>query len=202
MEKQVKEKFTPYIEEKLINLDNGLIYHKRKAYRTKTRYDYMPDMIENKNYCIEWLSYFDCHSHKYWENYFLSDILTGKKEIPLEHHYGNSVLTFLFNMFYHFPDKDQLISNLDRWSNYYRKHVTDSLSKYSANVLAANVTLQRCGLSEAFKQEYKQHTLEEIENDNIIEDYYRLSYVIEDNYITFYTSNIYLSLPTFKLHFL
>jgi len=195
-----KEKFTPYIVEDIIELGNGIKIHKRKRYRARTVYDWMPPMIEFGNYMVEWLSSFDHFPITYWSEGYFADILTGKDVKPLDSHYGNSKLTFMLNLFVHFKTKDELLTNIERWCNYYRKHVTDTLSTYSGRVLVADVMLQRCGLSSGIKQQYFNHTLEEIESTDVRE-YYFLKYVIFDTHIVFYDNGIYPSMPSLKLHF-
>jgi Zn/Cd-binding protein ZinT len=109
-------------------------------------------------------------------------------------------MSFLFNLFAHFKTKDELIGNLEKWCNYYRKHVTDTLSGYSGNVLVAAVYLQRAGLGTNIRQEYTDHTLEEIENSNI-KEYYYLRYEIFDTHIVFYDNGMYPRMPGITLHF-
>jgi hypothetical protein len=198
----VKEKFSPYIVDDLIPLKNGLVYHKRKRYRTKTKYDWMPAKVDTENYSIEWRSCFDTHQIKDFENGYFGDILSGNKNIPLEYHYGNSATLFILNLLIHLKTKNELIANLDKWCNYYRKHVTDSLSNYSGDVLVAMVYIQRAGLGSSPRQEYFDHTLAEIESTDI-KPYYYIEYELFDDHIMFYTNGIYKkSYPAMEVSFL
>lgn len=195
-----KEKFTPYIIDDVLDMGNGILLHKRKKYRARTVYDWMPPMIEFGNYMVQWMSCFDSFPLSYWKDSYVVDLITGRDNKPLESHYGNSKMSFLFNLFAHFKTKDELIANIERWCNYYRKHVTDTLSTYSGQVLVADVMLQRCGLSSGIKQQYFNHTLAEIESTDVRE-YYFMKYEIFDTHIVFYDNGIYPNMPSIKLHF-
>jgi len=199
--KYTPPKFVPHIEERPIVHANGITEYVRKKFRARTAFDWAPPKVSFGNYAVEWTSDFDRFNKDYWsgEGYYAS-IIVREYAIPLESHYGNNPTGFLFNLLRYFPTKEELIANIDRWANYYRKHVTDTLSNYSANILGADILLQRSGLSNGIKQEYYNHTLAEIEATEI-KEYYKFSYNIFDDHIDFNLNPIYPSWTTVKVFF-
>lgn len=189
--KYTPPKFVPYIQEVLIPYSNGITEHVRKYFRTRTVYEWMAPKISFGAYTLEWTSTFDRFRPDYWkgEGYY-TKLITGETVNPLEFHYGNDGTGFLLNLLSHFKTKDELIQNIDRWANYYRKHVTDRLSGIPAAVLYADIHLQRSGLSDGIKQQYTNHTLAEIESSNV-EEYYYFKYDIFDDHIDFYLNPVY-----------
>lgn len=200
-EKYTPPKFVPYIEEVLIPHPNGITEHVRKKYRARTVFDWAPPKISFGNYSVEWTSGFDSFKKDYWKSDgYLTNLITSKEPKPLESHYGNSSETFLLNLLRHFPTKELLLANIERWANYYRKHVTDVLSNIPGEILVADITLQRAGLSNGIKQQYTHHTLDEIERSDI-KEYYKFKFVVFDDHIDFYLNPVYPSWCTMKVYF-
>lgn len=199
--KYTPPKFVPFILENPIVHANGITEYVRKKYRARTAFDWAPPKVSFGNYAVEWTSDFDRFNKEYWagEGYY-ANIIAREYAIPLESHYGNNATSFLFNLLRYFPTKEELLANIDRWANYYRKHVTDTLSNIAGNILVADIQLQRSGLSSGIKQQYHQHSLAEIEASDI-KEYYRFSYNIFDDHIDFNLNPVYPSWITVKVFF-
>lgn len=199
-----KAKFIPYTETTLVDNHNGITSILREHYRTKTIHSRLTNKIAFLDWQFEFLSPFDTFSPDFWKsnNSELSRLLSGELDKPLDSHYGNYALGFIFNLLVKFPEKSLLLENIDRWANYYRKHVTDKVSTMSAKDLHTDVFVQRLGIRSKSHQtqQYFHHSLQEIESSNIPE-YYYFRYEVSKDCITFYTNAIYSNLPTYKLFF-
>lgn len=199
--KYTPPKFVPYIEERPIVHLNGITEYVRKKFRARTAFDWAPPKISFGNFAVEWTSDFDRFDINYWKGEgYLAKILVGDVENPMEYHYGNNSSSFIMNLLRHFPTKELLIANIDRWANYYRKHVTDVMSGYTARQLGNDIFAQRAGLSSGIKQQYFDHTLEEIETTEV-KEYYRFSYTIFDDHIDFNCNPVYPSWVVMKVFF-
>jgi len=200
--KYTPPKFVPHIEERPIVHANGITEYVRKKFRARTAFDWAPPKVSFGNYAVEWTSDFDRFNKDYWSGEgYLANIIVREDALPMEYHYGNNSSGFLFNLLRNFPTKELLIANIDRWANYYRKHVTDSLMNYTARELGLEVFAQRMGVQgQGIKQSYHNHTLDEIETTDI-KEYYSFKYTIFDDHIDFNCNPVYPSWVVVKVFF-